>query len=770
MAAREDACLSSSDVESEEADARSVRSVAAASVGGKRKLDTVSPAKSKAQEEPTPPKKGRGRGQQGAQGETFHCTLCSKMKPVTERVPGFQWERACKQAYDAMSRLSKKQGEHKWWDEVKANPKKLKSVVLDFQRMFPPRGRGSARAKNFKLGEYKEFIRATTEVQRRVLGKMMWEDEWLEWAQTTPGGSHSKATAQAKWQEMKLDTSVLRCQDGPAHSPLMLRIKTGIMIDSLETVAVGKQFEASTGQVKKPSEADCQQFRDQVMQAHDKVCGIDTSDVAGIAKAMVDAGGSAAEGEDEFKGIFQQEGLANINLRQAFMGTGAQTPASSSQSRVGGEVEDQSEDEQHGQHEQEEPAQKKTRKVASYFDKVRINGSNVSAWALSCQQWTKDAQDLSEKMGKMWDTWAFLENDDDMHSGNDVVKPCLASLKRSMHCLSLVRDVGSLVEYQNEIKAGRESPPIQKYLDLMTLKQVAAEGKNKFNECESHDDTAQAKRLMTCHKNALNDLMTSCRASIKDVNKAVKGRESLATIAKSENEKVAIAAGKATGAHKTVFELVSEWGQAVPAIASPVGMHDKQMNMKLSEPVIVTQLQSLKQDIKDNGPLQVLTHVFRKKWEKHHQNTREARKVAASDSIRSLQNVFLSCFQDDTLISEAKAEASTLALQPVLGMSNFAMSQGEVFSYMELHGAASFRVACVGTRAVICAHLGDILSLLKEKADAKKAEKAEKAHQEKEQTIVERACACLQNITRSQAQELKNRARVYGTRPLAPQI
>eukprot|EP00974_Lingulodinium_polyedra_P090426 8769437-Lingulodinium_polyedra.AAC.1 len=65
----------------------------------------------------------------------------------------------------------------KWWAETKESPKKMKALVIDFTRMFPlAPGRGQKRAKGFKLTEYKEFMRSTTEVQRRTAGKLMWEE------------------------------------------------------------------------------------------------------------------------------------------------------------------------------------------------------------------------------------------------------------------------------------------------------------------------------------------------------------------------------------------------------------------------------------------------------------------------------------------------------------------------------------------------------------------------------------------------------------------
>eukprot|EP00974_Lingulodinium_polyedra_P062335 6018286-Lingulodinium_polyedra.AAC.1 len=120
---------------------------------------------------------------------------------------------------------------------------------MDFLRMFPSApGRGKARSKSFKIAEYKEFIRSTTEVQRRTQGKMMWEEEYYEWAKTTAGGSLSVASAREQWTKMAAeDSGVVRCFDGPAHAPLMLRVVIGVFIDHINSVAAGKELTVGNG-------------------------------------------------------------------------------------------------------------------------------------------------------------------------------------------------------------------------------------------------------------------------------------------------------------------------------------------------------------------------------------------------------------------------------------------------------------------------------------------------------------------------------------------
>ena len=68
---------------------------------------------------------------------TFKCGLCWKEANIALRVPGHQWERECKRAYDGLARLSEKQKEQEWWSETKSKPKQLRMAILDYMKNNP---------------------------------------------------------------------------------------------------------------------------------------------------------------------------------------------------------------------------------------------------------------------------------------------------------------------------------------------------------------------------------------------------------------------------------------------------------------------------------------------------------------------------------------------------------------------------------------------------------------------------------------------------------
>lgn len=92
------------------------------------------------------------------------------------------------------------------------------------------------------------------------------------------------------------DSGILRCMDGPEHSPLMLRIQTGVYVDNVNKFGIEKEFSTSNGPIKNPSEADIAGARQKVFSGHDMVGGDDVGDLNGIAKNMLSASsGSKAE-------------------------------------------------------------------------------------------------------------------------------------------------------------------------------------------------------------------------------------------------------------------------------------------------------------------------------------------------------------------------------------------------------------------------------------------------------------------------------------------
>eukprot|EP00974_Lingulodinium_polyedra_P030255 2912345-Lingulodinium_polyedra.AAC.1 len=238
----------------------------------------------------------------------------------------------------------------------------------------------------------------------------MWEEEYYEFAKSTQGGGHTAAQAKEKWLKMAAEGSgVLRCMDGPEHSPLMLRIQTGIYVDNINSFAVEKELSMSNGPMKKASEADLAAGRQKVFSGHDMVGCMEVGDLGGIAKNMLAAGsGDKGDSASSFTGAFNHEGITDVNLRQHFMKQDlpSSSPADGKKRKRDdsddGEADDGHDEgcEAHHEEEDEEDARRLTpkKKATAYFDKSRINAKSVSTWMISCQELETSAKACLEEL------------------------------------------------------------------------------------------------------------------------------------------------------------------------------------------------------------------------------------------------------------------------------------------------------------------------------------------------------------------------------------
>eukprot|EP00971_Amphidinium_carterae_P325700 6456098-Amphidinium_carterae.1 len=151
---------------------------------------------------------------------------------------------------------------------------------------------------NFKLAEYRESLKVSTMNDVVGRGKMMWKEEYIDFAKSLPGGSLSRQEAEQNWEKWsRPDSGVVRMSSGgPAQAPLLLHVQTGVFIEELLRTELAKEASFSAGPMKKPTESSMAQLRDKVMAGHEHVAGMSASSMDGIAKgvlANLDASGSA---------------------------------------------------------------------------------------------------------------------------------------------------------------------------------------------------------------------------------------------------------------------------------------------------------------------------------------------------------------------------------------------------------------------------------------------------------------------------------------------
>ena len=659
----------------------------------------------------------------------FTCTLCRKTHEAADKVPGFLWGRQCKRAYDSLRRLAVKQKEMDWWADVKEAPKKMKALVTDFLRMFPVApGRGQSRARGFKLSEYKEYMRSTTEVERRAAGKMMWEEEYYEFAKSTAGGGYTAVQAKEKWQKMAAeDSGVLRCMDGPEHSPIMLRIQTGIYISNINKFGIEKELSMSNGPTKNPNEADIAAGRHNVFSGHDMVGGVEVGDLGAIARNMVAAGaGDKGDAASSFTGTFNHEGITDVNLRQHFMKkalTDRSTPDGKKRKREDCEEAPNEESEESDGPEEERrsalAAPRKKLKATAYFDKTRVNAKNTSTWMLFCQELESSAKACLDQLRSYEKR---LSTGDD--SCKAVFQPTLQVVTDKIGPLEMVLEdsdaklLATLAKYDKE----SQTAPIEKYRNLKTIADLRKQGEEKYKACGSQSDVKEASKELLAHKQAMQQLVNVCKGVVTDAKRAVSGRQRLAQLEKKLDGKETHAQSSAAHGktNASVFwDTFGEQGMSVLAVKDPMSEHDR-FTMDLTKPLLVSSVEWCKQASKDNSALAVMADSFKNKFHKWAAKTHELRggarikdetqsQVCESNLIKALGSALI--IRPDTGASECQELIAALA------PSFFALSSGEVFSSSETESLACLRIAKDGTRVTVCAPMEHVLKFMKSEAE-----------------------------------------------------
>jgi hypothetical protein len=154
-------------------------------------------------------------------------------------------DKDCKKALDVISKKARQQGKVEWFKNVKADPKKLRSLVTSYRQASQEAEKAGQKKSTWNLAEYIEEVRASTETVGTSRGKMMWQDQAIEVWRSTDGGALTKQEAASKWDELVATYEALGIphdHKGPAKASLRLRIHTEDLVDDVKRVAKEKSF------------------------------------------------------------------------------------------------------------------------------------------------------------------------------------------------------------------------------------------------------------------------------------------------------------------------------------------------------------------------------------------------------------------------------------------------------------------------------------------------------------------------------------------------
>jgi hypothetical protein len=669
---------------------------------------------------------GRGHGGAKPTGPEFQCKGCLKKRPVSEQVPGFQYDRGCMRAYHAIGRLVAKQGEAEWWSDTKACPKKLAAAVQDYLKQCPEQiGRGKTRGE-WKVSIYKETITSETAVERRAEGLFMWKDEYLEWAGTSAGGRLRRDQAEMKWTAWADPSSgVLREFSGPEHSRLQLRVVVGVKLDEISRMSRARALECQDAQGRNLTNEQLASTRQRVMGAHTEVAGFQAVDLQGVAAAL-----TCGEGTDDpsFMGGLVAQGAQHYDIRAQLINTEAEQSVGNKSIKV---------EEVEPDDVQEEPfqAEPKAAKRQKIYEADRRNTALQSSWTTMCDAFLKEADTVKASMLQLVKEF---DAPDSVHY--EFLKPTIALVKARKKALDIITAAPVLHEKtveelraevavyiegfetaevcrglagssSSQVTAVCDAPPIQKYRNLELVMDLMVYGLTKYSQCESEPEAKSVAKELAVRKQSAMDVLATCKACVGDVTRAVKGRARLTKLAQQVGSTNARIGG--TGpmtpdqVRSSVFECASEHGVAASSFKEPLTKHDIS-TMNFAHPYVVNC--SWPKELLSSADDRLATFRTNHKsfetkfseWDKRSIEKRAGRPLKDEYSSKLISKNLEQCLghPDKKIITVPDGQA-TPEIKKALEVQQFGViSSGESLS-TEQFGLATLRVGLQGTRACI---------------------------------------------------------------------
>eukprot|EP00971_Amphidinium_carterae_P025611 505212-Amphidinium_carterae.1 len=531
--------------------------------------------------------------------------------------------------------------------------------------------------------------------------------------------------------------------------------------------------------MKKPTESSMGQLREKVMAGHDNVAGMSASSMDGMATgilANLDASGGGLS-DAPIASAVAGEGLCSISLRQQIIQPQQAAKKGSGDAMAAPLDEELGDDglewSQDQRAEDGESNPKKPRKE-KYFESDRVVAmqiaamrGSIAAWKAECATITSLKNSAAEELLTKLVECRGMEKD-------PVIAPVLDVLNSRMRALALVTDPSSaaqtnLASYLGDRALGgdgEKAPPIQKYMDLLTLDTFESNMETAFRACQSQRDLAEAKRQLKSNSAAITELIAVCKSLVKDLQKTMKNASKLKDIRRKlsagaegavQNSGKQVQVEHAKNIHPRVveqleleaamkrgpftkesslkrlpcessgqrvesgqieeaslWERATELGTAMTVFKDPVSLHDKTLRMNVASPFIVSSVEFSKRE-----EFIVASELFKKKWMTSERRTvqkRAGRMLADDDPLLSLQVArALRAVLPEKLPFKPKAEtmARFTDLEAILKPQHFAQAAGETFAYLEPHGIPCLRLHREGSKTVVVTLYPEVVAYMK---------------------------------------------------------
>jgi hypothetical protein len=237
------------------------------------------------------------------------CRGCNKKFDYEASSTATDFDNDCKRTLDRLRVIAENEGADavSCFKTAFADTPKLQKMLKAYWAKLggvPKKGvRTKAGAPKFSVTQYMESMKASSGIEWRGRGRMMWEKAWLEYAQSVEGGKHTEDQAQTTWNEWKRQKdadsrSVIWDLGGPnKEKPLQFRIELAASVDYIGTYSHEKTVSSMGKPEKNASKEDIMKMRDAALSNSESVtAGNVEVNFSAMARKMVGAGAGTGAG------------------------------------------------------------------------------------------------------------------------------------------------------------------------------------------------------------------------------------------------------------------------------------------------------------------------------------------------------------------------------------------------------------------------------------------------------------------------------------------
>jgi len=692
---------------------------------------------------------------------TMRCCGCLKFHSLPEFMGDSGMCPPYKRAHDATYRMAVRQNQVEWFKKYTAAPVNRKKLYDKYLKTKGPQGKGRTIDNlKFKLATAKEELINEQRVKKSANGKMMWKDEYLEFAKTPAGGGLNSVEAQAQWSAWEADaTFELRDQLGPKRSPLRLWVKVGDFVSFDDIQSYIKKLEIVAEEMKKPNVEDLSKIRAKIMQGCETVAGQNVAEQSAAVAGQLIARGS----QDILRqNSLVEEGLSGVVLKQLVDDVDETAVEDESSDANGSDLEEEDDKAsvaaassagtgmkrgasaaglQPRSSPRPSPAEKKkaewfevTRERAktkndfvkrlklaantlqrSLSDARAVVADAMPAPTADCE--TKNMLTPLVKLLEWKAKWveAVLRTD-----GGDEESPDLKTMIAKVSAGSWSADDQATDKTELE-------PPCRLWAKLVTISEFG----NIIERCEQVDTKIGLSAVtdtLKDHEASLKDLVAMVQRACSDIKRTssecAKMRQQCEDAGKTERGRRNSAAakgkkdGQATQQATDILSFIADSpaADAIPCFTKGGDVFDP------SKPVMIASVACVKSWLRTGHAVKNVIDNFKANFESHKaaKKAKRAQDVfdEGGDKSKKIFDELLNLFPDASFADfrDAVGVPNYEMLVKEFKMFAYAIAQGSESASCEKHGFPTLRLALEGTRTLAVARYADVHAFLKHKS------------------------------------------------------